>query len=99
MRWNRKGVPHKDWEYVEASDLRDEGCEPSDYATCEMCGREGIRFVYKMAHPDYSGLLSVGGTCASKMSVKKWPKAMRKRAQHAECPIVLPTAAPAREVS
>jgi hypothetical protein len=36
-------------------------------ATCEMCGREEIRYVHEMEHPDHASL-RVGCICAEKMA-------------------------------
>lgn len=59
-RWDRKGVPHKGWifEYIEDNE--------GNYEQCEMCGKEGIRFVHVLSHPEY-GEIRVGCECASKM--------------------------------
>lgn len=60
-RWDQPGVPHKGWRCVGVDDL-EEAIE-----TCEMCGKENIRYVHYMEHDDY-GTLSVGCICAEKMS-------------------------------
>lgn len=67
-RWDTPGVPHKDWSCTGIVDLREE--DPSaDLATCEMCGRESIRYVHTMKHSKHNGELDVGCVCAEKMSV------------------------------
>ena len=68
-RWNREGIPHKGWEYVDIIDLG-EGLFPGEqieYAVCEMCGQEKIRYVHILSHPEVDGLLHVGCECAAKM--------------------------------
>lgn len=65
--WNQKGIPHKGWYCVNAIDLA-EGIEPGEeveYEQCEMCGKEKIRIVHIMKHPEE---LKVGCVCAEKMS-------------------------------
>lgn len=59
--WNQPGIPHKGWHCVGIEDLEEAS------ATCEMCGKERIRYVHGMEHPD--GLsLNVGCICAGKMT-------------------------------
>lgn len=52
-RWSSAGIPHKGWTCVDVIDLRANGEQPedTDYATCQMCGNEKIRFVHVMQHP------------------------------------------------
>ena len=59
-RWDKKGVPHKGWVFEDIVDYEDE------YTQCEMCDKEGIRFVHILSHPEY-GEIHVGCECASKM--------------------------------
>ncbi|MFH2002952.1 MAG: hypothetical protein ABIK28_25015, partial [Planctomycetota bacterium] len=68
-RWSQKEIPHKGWRCVDVIDLRpnDEPVELVDYAICEMCGHERIRFVHVMEHDDVDGQLLVGCVCAEKM--------------------------------
>lgn len=68
-RWDQPGVPHKGWRCVSVYDVRESGSTPdeTDYATCEMCGREMIRFVHTMEHDQHEPL-GVGCICAGKMS-------------------------------
>lgn len=68
--WNQPGVPHKDWYCIEVIDLADDPSveDEDDYETCQMCGKERIRFVHIMQHKDYPGPLRVGCVCAEKMS-------------------------------
>ena len=53
-RWDQPGVPHKGWHCVDVVDLRANGerADDTDYATCQMCGNEKIRYVHIMEHPD-----------------------------------------------
>lgn len=60
--WDQPGVPHKGWRCV---DVFDNG-EATE--TCGMCGREEIRYVHVMEHPDYPENLEAGCVCAEKMS-------------------------------
>ena len=69
VRWNREGIPHKGWRYVDIIDLG-EGLLPGEqieYAVCEMCGQERIRYVHILSHPEVDGFLHVGCDCAAKM--------------------------------
>ena len=61
-RWDIAGVPHKGWACEGVNDLEDA------VHTCEMCGKESIRFVHVMQHADYAGRLQVGCICAEKMA-------------------------------
>ncbi len=67
--WTEPGVPHKGWHFVDVIDLRpdDTPVEETEYATCDMCGNERIRFVHIMEHDNYQ-TLHVGCVCAEKMS-------------------------------
>ena len=59
-RWNKKGIPHRGWkfEYIEYYE--------DDYEQCEMCDKEGVRFIHILSHPEY-GEIRVGCDCACKM--------------------------------
>ncbi len=63
-------VPHKGWHCVDVIDLRADGesADETDYATCQMCGNEKIRYVHIMEHPDLDENFDVGCVCAEKMS-------------------------------
>ena len=69
-RWDQPGVPHKGWHCVDVVDLRADGesADETDYATCQMCGNEKIRYVHIMEHPDLDENFEVGCVCAEKMS-------------------------------
>lgn len=64
--WDRLDVPHKGWRCVSVIDLEPQS--DFDYASCEMCGNERIRYVHIMAHDAYAEELEVGCVCAEKMS-------------------------------
>jgi hypothetical protein len=60
--WADPGVPHRGWICVNVCDLEiAEG-------VCEMCGKENIRYVHYMEHPQFENRLGVGCICAEKMS-------------------------------
>lgn len=59
---DQPGIPHKNWVCIDVEDL------DSATGVCEMCGREQIRFVHCMEHPEYHQCLGVGCVCAEKMS-------------------------------
>jgi hypothetical protein len=69
-RWDQLGVPHKGWHCEDVVDLRagGESADAIDYATCQMCGNEKIRYVHIMAHPNLDEQFNVGCVCAEKMS-------------------------------
>lgn len=45
---------------MDVVDLRADGesADKTDYATCQMCGNEKIRYVHIMKHPDLTSLTS-----------------------------------------
>jgi hypothetical protein len=59
--WNNPDIPHKGWVEDTVIDM-DEAVH-----TCEMCGKEEIRFIHVMAHPGHNKL-QVGCVCAEKMT-------------------------------
>ncbi|MBO5376982.1 MAG: hypothetical protein J6A41_01185 [Ruminiclostridium sp.] len=68
-RWNKEGIPHKGWKYVDVIDLG-EGLLPGEqieYESCEMCGQERIRYVHILSHPDVEDAIHVGCDCAAQM--------------------------------
>ncbi len=69
-RWDQQGIPHKGWNCVDVIDIRADGeaVNESDYATCQMCGKEKIRYVHIMEHTDLEDQFEVGCVCAEKMS-------------------------------
>lgn len=58
--WNREDLPKTGWVCIGVTDLG----EPS--GVCEMCGKQIIRYVHHMKHPNF-GTLGVGCICAGKM--------------------------------
>lgn len=80
--WDSPGTPHKGWVCVDVIDL--EPADENEYSTCEMCGKEHIRYVHIMVHDDHAGL-DVGCVCAEKMTgdyinPKKQEQRLRNRA-------------------
>lgn len=81
-KWAQLGVPHKGWSCVSIRDLREEG---EEYATCEMCEWQKIRYVHTMWHRDYPVTLDCGCDCAGYMEgdikrAKERDASMRNRA-------------------
>ena len=70
LKWYRTDVPHKGWTLVRVEDVMEgmDGCDESLYETCEMCGKEEIRYVHVLTHPEYEGQIRVGCVCAEKMT-------------------------------
>lgn len=66
-RWNRPGVPHLGWKCVGVTDLWSEQGVGYAPASCEMCGKEKLRYVHRMRHKGYPKVLNVGCICAGKM--------------------------------
>jgi len=60
-RWDKPGIPRKGWIHQGVVD------EGDAIHTCEMCGKEEIRFVHVMFHPLEGMQLAVGCVCAGKM--------------------------------
>lgn len=60
-KWALWGVPHKGWYCVDVEDLEDET------QICGMCESREVRFVHRMQHPNYPGILGVGCVCAEHM--------------------------------
>lgn len=60
-RWDKKGLPHKGWNYISTEDFED------DYQTCEMCGKTNIRYLHYLKHSEVADLIGVGCECASKL--------------------------------
>ena len=58
--WKRNDVPHQGWNCVGITDLG------SAQGICQMCGKQIIRYVHHMVHPNYHPL-NVGCICAGKM--------------------------------
>ena len=69
-QWDQPGIPHKGWKCIDVIDVRGggESADEADYATCEMCGNERIRYVHIMEHADVENRFNVGCVCAEKMA-------------------------------
>lgn len=66
-RWDKPDIPHKGWRYEGMEDLGEDAEDfEIPYEQCEMCGKERIRYVHILSHPDY-GEIRVGCDCASRM--------------------------------
>jgi DNA helicase-2/ATP-dependent DNA helicase PcrA len=59
--WNRDDVPHEGWECTGISDLG------APVGLCKMCGRQVIRYVHHMRHPQYPYMIGAGCVCAGRM--------------------------------
>jgi hypothetical protein len=68
--WDQPGIPHRGWRCVDVYDIREDGqnAEDTEYATCEMCGKEQVRFVHIIEHDNVPERLNVGCICAMKLS-------------------------------
>jgi len=68
--WNQEGIPHKGWDLDDVIDVRENGEEEweANYETCMMCGKEKIRFVHVLSHPEVKDQFRVGCVCAEKMT-------------------------------
>lgn len=60
-KWSVAGVPHSGWTCVDIKDLG----EPSQ--ECEMCEARQVRYLHRMEHPSFNGVLDVGCVCAGHM--------------------------------
>ena len=59
--WLRRDVPHHGWECVSVIDLG------KPLGICRMCGKQIIRYVHVMKHPNYYRTIGAGCVCAGKM--------------------------------
>lgn len=59
--WNDPNVPKTGWFCVEISDLG------MPAAVCGMCGKQTIRYVHHMNHPEYPRQIGAGCVCAGRM--------------------------------
>jgi hypothetical protein len=64
--WKTPDVPNKGWICSEMIDLREDDPE-AELETCEMCGKEGIRYIHIMEHPQYPQTVRAGRVCAGNM--------------------------------
>ena len=69
VRWNKRDIPHKGWKYIGIEDIGEDlyPGEKIRYEQCEMGGKEKIRYVHILSHPEFDGELRVGCDCALKM--------------------------------
>ena len=78
-RWDQPEIPHRGWLLAHVDD------RGRAEHTCEMCGKESIRYVHTLTHPTYESPLTVGCICAEKMSQDYNPReaerGLRNRAQ------------------
>jgi hypothetical protein len=72
--WNGEIVPDKGWTCKEVIDKYGESrfitfnAQMGEfYEKCQACGKENIRYVHVMKHPEYPKLLRVGRVCAGHM--------------------------------
>jgi hypothetical protein len=79
--WNKEGIPHKGWRYVDVEDLAEStpAGEKIRYEQCQMCNYEKIRYVHILIHPDYDGEIRVGRDCACKMTDNYTDPELRER--------------------
>ena len=59
--WDQAGLPHKGWACSGVDEL-----EEANF-TCEMCGKEEIRFVHNLEHPEGHSV-RVGCECAGHLT-------------------------------
>lgn len=76
-KWSDPGVPHKGWECISMDDLGD---NPDDWAVCEMCEEQNIRYVHTMVHPEYPDRMGCGSICAGHME-EDYESAKRRERQ------------------
>jgi hypothetical protein len=69
-RWDRAGIPQKGWTCIRVTDLGEA------VHRCDMCGKEEIRYMHTVTHPDFhvgdpphvTRHLDVGCVCVMKMT-------------------------------
>ncbi len=68
--WKQQDIPHKGWTLEYVYDVREDGQseDEASYEICMMCGKERIRYVHVVSHPDYGEELLVGCQCAEKLT-------------------------------
>lgn len=79
-RWNHSGLPHTGWNWLSVTD------NVSATFICQMCGKESVRYIHNIEHPD-AGTLCVGCVCAAnlcqtdaKEHERRFKRAQRRRA-------------------
>jgi hypothetical protein len=63
---DRTGIPAKGWILNGVEYIMPETTD--DYASCEWCGNERIRYVHHLSHPDHFEELAVGCVCSGKLT-------------------------------
>jgi hypothetical protein len=63
---DRTGIPHSGWILEGVIDLTPQTLD--DYASCEWCGKERIRFVHQLSHPSHFEELAVGCICSGRLT-------------------------------
>jgi hypothetical protein len=84
---DRTGIPHNGWTLDGVIDLMPRSID--EYATCEWCGNERIRFVHHLSHADHFENLQVGCICSGHLTgdpaaAQKTEKAARNRSAQRE---------------
>jgi hypothetical protein len=59
--WDQKSLPHKGWDCINVEDLQEAT------HTCQMCGKEEIRHVFHLEHPEGHSV-AVGCECAGHLT-------------------------------
>jgi len=79
--YKQEGFPHKDWECIGVTDLKPADAVGDDYdhGTCEVCGRDDLRYVHTLRHNDYPKNLDTGCECASKLENNSKSAGSRER--------------------
>jgi hypothetical protein len=69
-RWKQKDIPHKGWTLISVIDVREDGQseEETDYENCMMCGKEKIRYVHIVDHPEVYEDYRVGCVCSEHLT-------------------------------
>jgi hypothetical protein len=63
---NHTGIPRSGWMLQGVIDLEPQTID--DYATCEWCGKERIRFVHQLSHLHHFEELAVGCVCSGRLT-------------------------------
>lgn len=67
---NKAALPQHGWRHYKVIDLQhgQRGFANLPRVSCEMCGKEWLRFVHIMQHEQHEGPIHVGRKCATKIS-------------------------------
>jgi hypothetical protein len=87
--WDQPGIPQRGWEHIEVYDLE------APIHTCEMCGKESVRYVHRLQHSECARVLDVGCVCAGKMCedyelARERERSVRNRVARAQAAARLP---------